>query len=116
MREDRAWLLDILEALEKIEKYAAKGEREFYEEELIQVWIIYYIQVIGEAANQLSSSLKRSHNEVPWRSVTSMRNVLVHHYFGIDLDEVWDTVCADLPALKAKILEILAENHSDSGV
>ncbi len=114
MREDRAWLLDILEALEKIEKYAAKGERAFYEEELIQVWIIYYIQVIGEAANQLSSSFKRSHNEVSWRSVTAMRNVLVHQYFGIDLDEVWDTVCTDLPVLKAKILGILAENQKDS--
>lgn len=114
MREDRAWLLDILDALEKIEKYAAKGERAFYEDELIQVWIIYYIQVVGEAANQLSASFKKSHNEVPWRSVTAMRNVLVHQYFGIDLNEVWDTVYTDLPVLKAKILEILAENQMDS--
>jgi uncharacterized protein with HEPN domain len=111
LREDRAWLLDILEALEKIEKYAAKGERAFYDEELIQVWIIYYIQVIGEAANQLSSSFKREHDNVPWRSVTAMRNVLVHHYFGIDLDEVWDTVSIDLPALKAMVLEIIAKNQ-----
>ncbi len=43
-----------------------------------------------------------------------MRNVLVHHYFGIDLDEVWDTVCTDLPALKAKMLDILAENQMNS--
>ena len=114
MREDRAWLLDILDALEKIEKYAAKGERAFYEEELIQVWIIYYIQVVGEAANQLSALFKKSHNKVPWRSVTAMRNVLVHQYFGIDLNEVWDTVCTDLPVLKAEILEILAENQIDS--
>ena len=113
MREDRAWLLEILEALEKIEKYAAKGERAFRDEELIQVWTIYYIQVIGEAANQLSSSFKREHDNVPWRSVTAMRNVLVHQYFGIDLNEVWDTVGADLPALKAKVIEILAENQFD---
>jgi len=114
LREDRAWHLDILEALEKIEKYAAKGERAFYKEELIQVWLIYYIQVIGEAANQLSPSFKRSRDEVPWRSVTAMRNVLVHQYFGIDLNEVWDTISIDLPVLKAKILEILAENKMDS--
>ncbi len=63
MREDRAWLLDILDALEKIEKYVAKGERAFYEEELIQVWIIYYIQVVGEAANQLSAAFKNSHTK-----------------------------------------------------
>ncbi len=111
MREDRAWLLDILEALEKIEKYVSKGERAFYDDELIQVLSIYYIQVIGEAANQLSSSFKSNHNEIPWRSVIAMRNVLVHHYFGIDLDEVWDTVCTDLPALKVKIQEILADKQ-----
>lgn len=113
MREDRAWLLDILEALEKIEKYSAKGERAFHDQELIQVWIIYYIQVIGEAANQLSSSFKMEHDNIPWRSVTAMRNVLVHHYFGIDLDEVWDTVCIDLPALKSMVLQIIAENQLD---
>jgi uncharacterized protein with HEPN domain len=113
LREDRAWLLDILEALEKIEKYASKGECAFYDNELIQVWIIYYFQVIGEAANQLSSSFLRNHTEVPWRSVIAMRNVLVHQYFGIDLNEVWDTVSTDLPELKAKVIEILAQNQLD---
>ncbi|MFB3766648.1 MAG: DUF86 domain-containing protein [Methanotrichaceae archaeon] len=109
MRDDRLWLLDMLEAIEKIEKYATKGKQAFYEEELIQVWTIYYIQVIGEAANQLSTSIRQSQREIPWSNVTAMRNVLVHHYFGLDLDEIWDTVCIDLPILKAKIQEILAE-------
>ena len=109
MRDDRLWLLDMLGAIEKIEKYAAKGRQAFYEEELIQVWIIYYIQVIGEAANQLSPSFRQSYSEIPWSNVTTMRNVLVHHYFGIDLEEIWDTVCIDLPPLKVKIQEILAE-------
>ena len=109
MRDDRLWLLDMLDAIDKIEKYSAKGKQAFYEEELIQVWIIYYIQVIGEAANQLSTSVRQSHNEIPWSNVTAMRNVLVHHYFGLDLDEIWDTVCIDLPSLKIKIQEILAE-------
>ncbi len=109
MRDDRLWLLDILEAIEKIEKYAAKGRQAFYEEELIQVWIIYYIQVIGEAANQLSPSFRQSYSEIPWSNVTAMRNVLVHHYFGLDLDEIWGTVCIDLPALKAMIKKIIAE-------
>lgn len=88
---------------------AAKGRQAFNEEELIQVWIIYYIQVIGEAANQLSPTIRQSHSEIPWSNVTAMRNVLVHHYFGLDLDEIWDTVCIDLPALKARILRIIDE-------
>jgi uncharacterized protein with HEPN domain len=60
LRDDRAWLLDILEALLNIEKYAAKGEKAFYEEELIQIWIIHHIQIAGEAANQLSDSIRRT--------------------------------------------------------
>jgi uncharacterized protein with HEPN domain len=83
-------------------------------EELIQVWIIYYIQIAGEAANQLSDTMKKNHPEIPWRGIIGMRNVLVHQYFGVDLDEIWDTVSADLPVLKVKIQEILAEYQSDS--
>lgn len=109
MRDDREWLLDILEALEKIEKYAALGEKNFFEEELVQIWIVYYIQVAGEAANQLSESLKKSHPDIPWKGIIGMRNVLVHQYFGLDLDEIWSTVSYDLPALKQKIQELLAE-------
>ena len=109
MRDDRAWLLDILEALLNIEKYAAKGERAFYDEELIQVWIIYYIQVAGEAANQLSDSFKNNHTNIPWKGIIGMRNVLVHQYFGLDRDEIWDTVAKDLPLLKIKIRELLDE-------
>lgn len=109
MRDDRAWLMDILEALLNIEKYAAKGEKAFHEEELIQIWIIHYIQIAGEAANQLSDSIMKDHQEIPWKGIIGMRNVLVHQYFGLDLDEIWDTVSADLPVLKVKIQELLAE-------
>jgi uncharacterized protein with HEPN domain len=111
LRDDQAWLLDILEALSKIEKYAAKGERAFCEEELIQVWIIYYIQIAGEAANQLSDSIKSHHPDIPWKGIIGMRNVLVHQYFGLDLDEIWDTVTDDLPLLNVKIQELLDENE-----
>ncbi len=114
MRDDRAWLLDILEALSNIEKYAARGERAFCEEELIQVWIIYYIQVAGEAANQLSDYFKRNHTDIPWKSIIGMRNVLVHQYFGLDLGEIWDTVTNDLPLLKAMIQELLDEKQLES--
>ena len=112
MRDDRAWLLDIEEALLHIQKYAARGEKAFHEEELIQIWIIHYIQIAGEAANQLSDTLKKNHPEIPWRSIIGMRNVLVHQYFGLDLDEIWDTASTDLPLLRVKIQELLAENKS----
>jgi uncharacterized protein with HEPN domain len=107
------WLLDILEAIEKIEKYAHTGEMAFFKEELIQVWIIYYLQIIGEAANHLSAELTMKHDKIPWAKIVAMRNVMVHHYFGIDLKEVWDTVCVDLPDLKTKLQELLKGLPSD---
>ncbi len=113
MRNDRAWLLDILEALLKIEKYSARGKQAFYEEELIQVWIIHYILIAGEAANQLSDSLKKNYPDIPWKGIIGMRNVLVHQYFGLDLDEIWDTVSTDLPVLKVRIQELLTEKRID---
>lgn len=114
MRDDRSWLLDILEALLNIEKYSARGERAFCDEELIQVWIVYYIQVAGEAANQLSDSFKRNHSDIPWKGIIGMRNVLVHQYFGLDLGEIWDTVTYDLPLLKVKIQDLLDEKQLES--
>jgi uncharacterized protein with HEPN domain len=108
------WLLDILEAIDKIEKYASAGETAFFKEELIQVWIIHYLQIIGEAANHLSAEIRMRHIEIPWAKIVAMRNVMVHHYFGIDLKEVWNTVCIDLPDLKAKMTELLAEFPLDS--
>jgi uncharacterized protein with HEPN domain len=51
----------------------------------------------------------KNHQEIPWKGITGMRNVLVHQYFGLDLDEIWDTVSTDLPVLKVKIQELLEE-------
>jgi len=60
LRSDRELLLDILEAIEKIERYASKGKDALFEDELIQTWIVYHFQIIGEAANHLSDSISGS--------------------------------------------------------
>lgn len=109
MRDDRERLLDILEAIGKIEKYAARGREAFLDDELLHVWIVHHFQVIGEAATNLSSSLRTQHADVPWADIIAMRNVLVHRYFGIDLNQVWDTVTIDLPWLRDAVQAILAD-------
>ncbi len=108
------WLLDILDALRKIEKYSSLGYDAFAEEELLQVWIIHYLEIIGEASNHLSKSLRDRHADIPWADIVGLRNILVHQYFGIDLKRVWETVEIDLPILKKRIEEILAELESIS--
>lgn len=99
--------MDIAEAIAKIGKYSARGRDVFESDELIQNWILRHIQIIGEAAQGVSAELKSAHPEVEWGSIAGMRNVLVHDYFGINTELVWDTVANDLPDLKTKIGIIL---------
>ena len=111
MRDDAGRLKDILDAIDRVGAYAGKGHREFEENELVQVWIVHHIQVIGEAARGLSPELRAAHPEVPWSDVVAMRNLLVHEYFGIDLREVWDTAVNDIPPLRAQIQKILTDTE-----
>ncbi len=109
MRSDRDRLLDILEAISNIERYAEKGCDDYFKDELIQTWFVYHIQIIGEAAAKLSPSLRERYEDVLWADIISMRNVLIHHYFGIDLEEIWDTITTDIMTLKVRIEAILHE-------
>jgi uncharacterized protein with HEPN domain len=107
MRSERERLLDILEAIERIEKYAEEGKDSFEADELIQTWIVHHITIIGEACRTVSDDFQARYANVPWADIVAMRNILVHHYFGIDLDAVWSVVERDLPELKLNIQTIL---------
>ncbi len=100
-------LLDIQEAIEKIEQRSHIDKEAFTRDELIQIWMVYHIQIIGEAVTQLSEDLRAQHPDIPWRAIAAMRHALIHAYFRVDLDEVWSVVRGDLPDLKARIQEIL---------
>ena len=109
MRSDRERLLDILEAIERIEKYARKGKSKFLKDELIQNWMVNHITMIGEACRVLPAEFQANHASIPWVDIIAMRNLLVHHYFGIDKEAVWLVVERDIPELKFNILAILKE-------
>jgi uncharacterized protein with HEPN domain len=110
MRDDRERLQDILESVELIEKYAAKGRAAFEQDELIQTWFLQHLQIIGEASRALSANIRESHSEVPWAKIIGMRNILVHNYFEIDLPVVWNAVEYELPDLKKQVRAILKES------
>lgn len=103
MRDDRERLLDIQEAIAKVEKYAARGRQAFEQDELIQTWIVRHLQIIGEASRALSSTFQQANADWPWGSIKGMRNILVHNYFEIDTAIVWSVVEHDLPDLKQKV-------------
>lgn len=108
MRDDLERLRDIQEAIGRIEKHTAKGRSTFERDELVQNWVVHHLQIIGEAVRNLSSSLKEQHREVPWSQITGMRNILVHDYFAIDVEAVWQAVERDLPELKRKVDALLS--------
>ena len=107
MRNDGERLSDILEAIERIEKYAVRGRSAFEKDELIQVRMQKNIEIIGEACRAVSSEFKDLHANVPWRQIIDMRHHLTHEYFGIDLEEVWIAVERDIPVLKQQVIDML---------
>ena len=107
MRDVCERLQDILEAIAQVERYATRGRDAFDGDELIQTWIVHHLQIIGEAAGGLGSTFHSANREVPWPQIVALRNILVHEYFGVDLEEVWATVQRDLPALKAQVQALL---------
>jgi len=109
MRDDTQMLLDIIEAIDRIERYASRGRDAFESDELVQNWIVNHLQVIGEAARSLSADLRDSNKEVPWAKIIGMRHILVHRYFEIDRDLVWSVVAGDIPELKQRVEAILEE-------
>lgn len=109
MRDERLCLQDILWAIGQIDKYASQGRAVFDRDELVQTWIVHHLQIIGEAASNVTDELQERHPEIPWPQIIAMRNILVHDYFGVDLEEVWSAVERDLPDLKHKVKAILQE-------
>ncbi|MDJ0662491.1 MAG: DUF86 domain-containing protein [Crocosphaera sp.] len=109
MRSDKERLIDIQQAILRIEKYAVKVKSVFWENELIQTWILYNLQIIGEAVRSLSQSFKDSHNEIEWNDIADFRNVLVHEYFRVDLDLIWQIVEREIPSFKSQINLLLEE-------
>ena len=110
MKDASAYLKHIREAIAKIEKYTKDGRKHFMEDTMIQDSVIRNLEIIGEAARNLPADLRKSAPKVPWRSITGMRNVLIHEYFGVDLDIVWKVVTQRLPILKSHVSAMLAKN------
>jgi uncharacterized protein with HEPN domain len=114
MRSDKERLLDILEAIERIYRYAPNGRASLENNELVQNWVVSHIQHIGEACYGISQKLRASHTEVPWNEIIGMRHILVHNYFEIDMDVVAAVLEKDLPLLKPQIEAIIKKVSPDT--
>ncbi|NOZ56075.1 MAG: DUF86 domain-containing protein [Calditrichaeota bacterium] len=110
VEDDRVFLWHILDAADAIHEYLSGLTREsFLRSRVVQDAVIRQLEVIGEATRHLSREFRSAHPAIPWSEIAGMRDKLIHDYFGVDLEVVWETASRDVPALREKLSGILGE-------
>ena len=105
---DETRLRHILEAINFIEGFSTGKSRADLDTDFMYLFSIErQLEIIGEAANNLSAVLKSDYSEVPWLQIISFRNFIVHEYFGLDLELVWTVIKKHIPEFKIQIQSIL---------
>ena len=99
MRDDRERLTDISTAIDRILRKTTQGRAAFDADEMLQVWVLHHLQIVGEGSRCLSDEFRRLHPDDVWPKAAGMRHILVHHYFEIDADQIWKVGEHDLPPL-----------------
>ena len=109
MSEDHVYLQHILEAIGKIELYTnGIDEETFMADSMRQDAVVRQLEIIGEATKRLLPVTRQSSQEIPWSDVAGMRDVLIHDYMGVDLDQVWAVVQQDVPVLRRAVERLLS--------
>ncbi|MBM2815398.1 MAG: hypothetical protein HW421_2160 [Ignavibacteria bacterium] len=106
-RNEQELLIDIIESIEKIYRYiAGLSFEEFIDDEKTLDAVVRNFEIIGEAANRISQDFKRKHQSVEWRRIIGLRNRIVHEYFGIDYQVIWEIIRTKLIDFKVQIKQI----------
>lgn len=108
-RRDRDFLEDILEASDRALRYVSGMDYEqFVADSKTQDAVIRTLEIVGEATKHLSNELRAEYDGVPWKSMAGLRDRLIHGYFGVNLDIVWQIVNEELPGVQHQVREIVA--------
>jgi uncharacterized protein with HEPN domain len=103
-RSDQLYFDDIIDSIQAIESYVESMDYDhFIHDRKTYAATIRELEIIGEAAAKVSDGIKRRYPEIPWQQIKAFRNKIVHEYFGIDFEIVWDIVKNELPIFKARI-------------
>lgn len=107
-RESELYLQDILTSIQRIEEYTKDLSSKDFENDWKTIdAVVRNLEIIGEAAKNMPEETMEKYPEIPWSSMVTMRNKIIHEYFGVDVEILWKTIKEDLPPLKAQIEKIL---------
>jgi uncharacterized protein with HEPN domain len=107
VKDDRVYLMHIRDCLARIAEYTQAGREAFFADTKTQDAVIRNLEVIGEAVRNLSQAHRDAHPDVPWKRVAGLRDLLIHRYFGVKLDTVWEVIERELPNLRQAIERML---------
>jgi len=109
-KTDTLYLQHILDAIDRITRLIqGKNEQSFVSDEAVYNASLYLLAVIGEAVGNVSEEYKEAHQEIPWRDIKDMRNILIHEYFGVSGGMIWKTLQNRLPGLENVVRASLLE-------
>lgn len=114
-RNEIIFLKDILSSCDKIERYVGQKQlQEFIKDEILVDAVLRNLELIGEAVKRISPHLKKANDVIEWRKIAGLRDILIHKYFGIDYEIVWDIIKNKIPLLKREIVKLLKSSNEDS--
>jgi uncharacterized protein with HEPN domain len=116
MKDDVAYLQHIAVAIHRIRSYTSSGKDHFLSDSKTQDAVIRNLEVIGEAAKRLSETSRQAAPLIPWKQIAGMRDVLIHNYFGVQLDRVWQVVERDLTPLESAVNALLNSDGTSGPV
>jgi uncharacterized protein with HEPN domain len=108
VKDDRLYLYHMLERCQRVARFIGVGREGFLASEQLQDAVIRNLEVIGEAAKRVSPELRSRLATLDWKSICGMRDVLIHDYIGVDIEEVWNVASSRLPELEAVLERFLA--------
>ncbi|MCQ3930393.1 MAG: DUF86 domain-containing protein [Chloroflexi bacterium] len=107
MKDDKLFLIHILERIKFIEDYTQSGHETFMQSQMIQDAVMRNFEIIGEAVRNLSEELRQTYPDVEWQQISGFRNILIHAYWSVDNERVWGIIQNNLPTFKDRVEEIL---------